>query len=132
VNGNDHPVWMVNRAEEASAPAPGMVIPQPGYYSHYHWITTGSTDPRASSVPPECNKANAGQLQDEVPTAVNEICAGWFLQLDAVREFAFQHGNELIPVYLGEDLRTHLNMVTNYDETPVVTITETRSSGGEH
>ena len=50
VNGNDHPVWMVNRAEEAGAPAPGMVIPQPGYYSHYHWITTTNTIPRPGGV----------------------------------------------------------------------------------
>jgi hypothetical protein len=47
VNGNDHPIWMVNRAEEASAPAPGMVIPQPGSYTHMHWITRGSVCPRS-------------------------------------------------------------------------------------
>jgi hypothetical protein len=125
---------MVNRAE-GSALLPPMdvsAIPQPGYYSHYHWITNTSEDPRAGTVLAECNKANAGQLQDQGPTAVNEICQGWFLQLQAVREFAFMHGGEVIPVHLGEDLRTHLNMVTNYDQTPVVPITETRSSGGGH
>jgi len=126
VNGDDHPVWMVNRAEEAGAPATGMVIPQPGYFSHFHWITTSSSDPRAVDVPAQCDKNNAGQLQDQDPTAVNEICRGWFLQIHAVRDFAFKHGNELIPVYVGEDLRSHLNMVTNYDETPVVPITPTR------
>lgn len=126
VNGDDHPVWMVNRAEESTAPATAMVIPQPGYYSHFHWITTASTDPRAGSVPAECNKNNAGQLQDLAPTAVNEVCQGWFLQIQAMREFAFEHGGELIPVHLGEDLRTHMNIVTNYDETPVVSVTPTR------
>lgn len=130
VNGDDHPVWMVNRAEESSAPAPGMVIPQPGFYSHYHWITTASTDPRAASVPAACDKKNAGKLQDEAPTAVEEVCQGWFLQVQAVRDFAFKHGGEISPIYSGEDLRSHLNIVTNYDETPVVTITETRTSGG--
>ena len=131
INSDDHPVWMVNRAEEydpSSPPpsAPGMVIPQPGYYSHFHWITTDSDDPRAGSVQSECDKADAGQLQDQVPTAVNEVCQGWFLQLDAVFAFALEHGNELIPVYPGEDLRSHLNLVTNYDQTPVVNITPTR------
>ena len=28
VNGNDHPVWLVNRVD----------ILQPGHYSHFHWI----------------------------------------------------------------------------------------------
>jgi len=143
VNGDDHPVWMVNRAEEASAPAVGMVIPQPGYNSHFHWITTGSTDPRAGNVSDACDKANAGQLQNNGPTAVNEICEGWFLQLRAVRDFAFQHGGELIPVHQGEDLRTHLNLVTNYSsetgpdgsgDIPAasVPITPTRTSDGGH
>lgn len=127
INGDDHPVWMVNRAEESSASTAGMVLPQPGYYSHFHWITTGSNqDPRADGVTLECDKADAGQLQDQAPTAVNEVCQGWFLQLDSVRSFAFEHGGEVIPVYSGEDLRTHLNLVTNYDETPVVPITLTR------
>lgn len=126
VNGDDHPVWLVNRAEEASAPATGMVIPQPGYYSHYHWITISSTDPRAAGVSAECDKNNAGQLQDQAPTAVNEVCDGWFLQIHAVQDFAFKHGGEVIPTYVGEDLRSHLNFVTNYDETPVVPITSTR------
>ena len=55
---------MVNRAEAPLAPAPGMVIPQPGSYSHVHWITRSSTDPRASLVPDECDKQKAGQLED--------------------------------------------------------------------
>ena len=130
VNGDDHPVWMVNRAEEITAPSPGMVIPQPGYYSHYHWVTTTSTDPRAASVPAACDKNNAGQLQDTPPSAVNEICEGWFLQIKAVREFAFQHGGEVIPVHSGDDIRSHLNIVTNYKESPIVPITPTRTGDG--
>jgi hypothetical protein len=132
INGDDHPVWLVNRAEESSAPAAGMVIPQPGFYSHYHWIAADSTDPRNVNVSVACDKDNAGQLQDQVPTAVNEICDGWFLQIRAQENFAFEHGGEIIPIRKGADLRSHLNIVTNYDETPVVPITETRSSGGSH
>jgi hypothetical protein len=131
INGDDHPVWMVNRAEETSAPAPGMVIPQPGYYSHYHWITNQSNDPRAGTVLAPCDKAKAGQLEDTAPTAANEICQGWFLQIHAVTNFAFEHGGEVIPVYEGEDLRSHLNIVTNYDQEPERDITNTRS-GDDH
>ena len=130
VNGDDHPVWLVNRAEEALAPAPGMVIPQPGYYSHFHWITATSNDPRADKVSPACNKSNAGKLEsaDGVndPTAVNEICLGWFLQIKAKKKFAFEHGGEIIPITNGADLRSHLNIVTNYENDTVVPITTTR------
>jgi len=126
VNGDDHPIWMVNRAEEESAPVPGMVIPQPGSYTHIHWITRTSTDPRASDVLDPCNKQNAGQLEDQDPTAVNEICQGWFLQILAVKDFAFEHGGEIIPVHRGIDNRTHLNTVTNYRSPTVVPITQTR------
>ncbi|MGB5541325.1 MAG: hypothetical protein WBO37_14650 [Gammaproteobacteria bacterium] len=127
VNGDDHPVWLVNRAEESPvAPVPGMVIPQPGYYSHFHWITTTSTDPRASSVSPACDKKNAGELETAAPTAVNEVCQGWFLQITARQKFAFEHGGEIIPIRNGADIRSHLNMVTNYKPWPDGTITTTR------
>ena len=126
VNGDDHPIWMVNRAEEESAPAPGMVIPQPGSYTHFHWITTTSTDPRASTVSVACDKQKAGQLEDKNPTAVNEVCQGWFLEIRAVKRFAFEHGGEIIPVQNGMDNRSHLNTVTNYRSPPVETISKTR------
>ena len=126
VNGDDHPVWLVNRAEEALAPAPGMAIPQPGYYSHFHWITTTSTDPRASSVSAACDKMNAGQLETVEPIAVNEVCQGWFLQIKAQMDFAFEHGGEIIPITEGADVRSHLNMVTNYKSPTAVEITTTR------
>lgn len=132
VNGDDHPVWLVNRAEEASAPAPDMVIPQRGYYSHFHWLSASATDPRAPDPGTACDKMNAGMLQDEAPSAVNEICQGWFLQIKAARDFAFQHGGEIIPVQEGADIRTHLNIVTNYNATTVVPITPTRTSGDGH
>ena len=130
VNGDDHPVWLVNRAEEAKAPESGMVIPQPGSYTHFHWITRSSSDPRSSAVSDACNKSNAGKLEsadgNNNPTAVNEVCQGWFLEIEAVRKFAFEHGGEKIPVRPGIDNRSHLNIVTNYENSTVVPITTTR------
>ncbi len=125
----DHPVWMVNRAEEKSAPAVGMVIPQPGYYSHFHWLSSGSTDPRAVDVPDFCDKMSAGMLET-APSAVNEICEGWFLQLRATRDFAFKHGGETILIRKGEDLRSHLNIVTNYRADTSITETRKHPGGG--
>ena len=114
VNGNDHPVWMVNRVQ----------IPQPGSWTHFHWITKSSSDPRANDVSAACNKENAGQLEAQDPTAVDQICPGWFLQIRAIRSFAFDHGGEIIPVRPGIDNKSHLNLVTNYKAVPG--ITETR------
>ena len=132
VNGMDHPIWMVNRAEESSAPAVGMVIPQPGYYSHFHWLSAGSTDPRAGMVPKFCDKMSAGMLEMAEPSATDMICEGWFLQLLATRDFAFKHGGESIVIRKGADLRSHLNIVTNYQAETVVTITPTRTHSGGH
>lgn len=126
INGMDHPVWMVNRAEESTAPAAGMVIPQPGYFSHFHWLAAGSTDPRAGDVPAYCDKTSAGGLETEGETAVDKICEGWFLQLKALQSFAFEHGGEIIPIREGADTRSHLNIVTNYQADTVVPITPTR------
>lgn len=123
VNGDDHPLWLVNRAEEASAPTMGMVIPQPGSFTHFHWITTTSTDPRAASVSAECDKNNAGQLETQAPSAVDAVCQGWFLQIKAVRKFAFEHGGELIPIRPGMDNRSHLNLLTNFNNDVVITPT---------
>ena len=117
-NGNDHPVWLLNRVN----------IPQPGSYTHFHWITTTSTDPRAATVPEVCDQNNAGML--ETAGAANTVCPGWFLQIHAVEDFAFQHGGEKIPVQSGIDNATHLNLLTNY--AAVEEITSTRSSGGGH
>ena len=115
VNGNDHPVWMVNRVQ----------IPQPGSWTHFHWITLSSSDPRADeeTLPAACDKNNAGQLENEDPSAVDEICPGWFLQIKAIRAFAFDHGGEIISVRPGIDNKSHLNLVTNYAEVPGITDT---------
>jgi len=123
VNGNDHPVWLVNRVD----------ITQPGSYTHFHWITddekapTQTTDPRLDDpdfegIPEECNQQNASQL--EASGAADVTCPGWFMDIQAVRRFAFEHGGEIIPVYTGDDNATHLNLVTNYE--PVIAISPTR------
>lgn len=118
VNGNDHPVWMVNRTE----------IRQPGSYTHFHWIGAKSNDPRApKAIPTECDVEMAGKLQDN---AENVVCPGWFLQIKAVEEFAFDHGGEIVPVRPGIDNATHLNLVTNY--AAVEGITSTRSNEDSH
>lgn len=137
VNGNDHPVWMVNRGEASSTTV--SAIPQPGSFTHFHWIANqsdGTTDPRAldPGISAACDKNNAGQLETQAPTAVNEVCQGWFLQIETQKDrpfrdgFAFQHGGETIVVRPGMDNRSHLNLVTNYAVVP--TITETRNNSG--
>lgn len=108
VNGEDHPVWLVNRIQ----------IPQPGDYTHFHWITSSSTDPRAVDVPAQCDAQDAGNLEG---VAEDIICPGWFLQITATRSFAFQHGNEIVPVRKGRDNATHLNLLTNYAAVPGIT-----------
>ena len=110
VNGEDHPVWMVNRVD----------IPQPRSFTHFHWIGKDSTDPRALEVPEECDVDMAGQLDNN---AENVVCPGWFLEIRAVRRFAFEHGGEMVPVRPGIDNATHLNLVTNYAEVSGITPT---------
>ena len=119
VNGDDHPVWMVDRVD----------IPQPGSYTFFHWITRTSNDPRYDDVLPACDKNNAGQLESEAPSAVDAYCQGWFLEIKAKKKFAFQHGNEIIPVNKGDDNSSHLNLVTNY--AVVEGITRTRNTDEE-
>jgi len=110
VNGEDHPVWLVNRAD----------IPQPGGFTHFHWISQDSTDPGSVDVPAACNADNANEL---VGMAENQYCPGWFLEIKAVREFAFDHGGEKVVVRPGLDNATHLNLVTNYTEVSGITPT---------
>ncbi len=164
INGDDHPVWLVNRVD----------IPQPGQYSHFHWIGSDGDDPRASTVPAECDKDRAGDLEGNVITADKRLvakqeddvdgdgtkkyvwddpaeevhvgvgtnngvlrsgaegisCPGWYLEITAVKDFAFQHGGEVAPVRVGSDLATHLNLLTNYGLVPAMT--PTRGGGGGH
>jgi len=146
VSGDDHPVWMINSRNG---------IPQPGSYTHFHWITNASTDPRIQSipVPDACNVNMAGMLEGDVITglleldngtngrwpdakvhigggAENIVCPGWLLEITAIREFAFQHGGEKIAVSPGIDNSTHLNIVTNYSIVPGITGGANQGGGG--
>ncbi len=134
VNGDDHPVWLVGRT----------AIPQPGGFSHFHWITEAGTEALmdGAEIPPACDVAMAGDLEGTVVDgtltlddgaatyswdqqsvhvgggAENVTCPGWFLELKAVDSFAFQHGGETIPVHPGADNATHLNLLSNYALVP--------------
>lgn len=147
VNGNDHPVWLINSRNG---------IPQPGSYTHFHWITSWSSDGRWDEVPEGCDVAMAGALEGDVVTgdltlddgfnlpitwgevdvhvgadsAEGLVCPGWLLELTAIRSFAFVHGGEAIAVSPGTDNSTHLNVVTNYAIVP--DITGDHAGGGGH
>lgn len=108
VNGEDHPVWLVNRVD----------IPQPGSFTHFHWITQDSTDPGSVDVPGYCDAKSAADL---VGMAENQWCPGWFMEIKAIREFVFDHGGEKVVVRPGLDNATHLNLVTNYAEVNGIT-----------
>ncbi len=139
VNGDDHPVWAVNRVD----------IPQPGSFTHFHWIGADSTDSRAGAgeVPPACDVDMAGELEGDVAEgtlvlnpgttdgqwedaevhlgggAEDLVCPGWFLEIKAVKSFAFRHGGEVVPVRPRIDNATHLNLLTNYAVVPGLTPT---------
>ena len=53
--------------------------------------------------------------------AEDMVCPGWFLEIRAVKSFAFQHGGELVPVHPRIDNATHLNLLTNYAVVPEIT-----------
>ena len=144
VNGDDHPVWMIGSRS---------AIPQPGSFTHFHWITTTSSDERFDTVPPVCDVEMASHLEGTALTgdltlndgfpdvtwmsvdvhveegAEDTVCPGWLMQITAKRSFAFQHGGEKAPVYDGVDNSTHLNIVTNYALVPAIT---GDGGGGEH
>lgn len=94
--GTDHPVFLVNRQD----------IPEPGAFSHFHWLDYEGTLPPAGVSAP-----------------------GYLLQLTAVDTFCFIHdlttankavkkytcrANGGIAVNLGTDIATHLNIVTSF------------------
>jgi hypothetical protein len=91
----DHPTWLVDRA----------AIPQPGSYSHFHWI--GATD--------------HGSVGTTLP--------GYLLQLTAIDTFCFVHHdasmfddtktceddvNNGVIIRPGVDIATHVNIVGSY------------------
>ncbi len=92
----DHPVWLTPRSD----------IPQPGAPSHFHWITSESTDPRPVTDP-------GCQAATDMALVVGAVCPGWFLELVAISSFAFEHDGQLLRVDPGVDLATHLNLLTS-------------------
>jgi hypothetical protein len=122
---HDHPVWLVGpHTMNGALRGTRSMIPQPGSYTHMHWITEGvehmgMTFPSSLAdienlfgvdieVPEECNVAMAGELTP------GSICPGYFLELTAVKRFVFRHGGELMRVEPGVDNRTHLNLLTSF------------------
>jgi hypothetical protein len=122
---DDHPVWMIGpRNVSGSLRGTRSMIAQPGGYTHMHWLTEGAmhegtllqsslADVEALfgvdiSVPAECNVATASDLTP------GTICPGYYLEIKAVENFFFKHGGEEIPVSIGIDNRTHINIVSSY------------------
>jgi len=95
INGNDHPVWLVNRDD----------IPQPGQYTHFHWIGTDSDDPRAGSVPAECDEDMAGALEGNVIVADKRLLAkqGADLDQDGSKKYVWSTPPEEVHVGAGAD-----------------------------
>lgn len=94
----DHPVWLVeNRAE----------IPQPGAFTHFHWVAESHTSSSHDTMPMGCNAHSAMQLTE------GEACHGYFLELYAIKSFVFKHHMDLMPVTAGIDTSTHTNIVTS-------------------
>jgi hypothetical protein len=148
---DDHPVWLLGAHLDGDGELRGSrnAIPQPGaYVAHYHWLTAGSEFSGADGetrrfpsslkdleavlgvgieVPEGCNVAMAKEL------STGAVCPGYFFKLRAVREFAFVHGGETMPVRPGLDMSTHINVVTSYrsvDWTP--TEEQPPTDGGGH
>ena len=135
VNIEDHAFWMWNRAD----------FPQPGSFTHFHWLTEGVGEFPSSlaevemvfdqqiQVPGECNVAMASQLTSGVE------CPGYFLEITALepfgyKEWAFHHGGESLVVRSGIDNMTHLNLVTSYRSLPpdVLPGDYAAGNGGHH
>ncbi len=139
---HDHPVWMIGPrvvGEDDGLRGTRSMIPQPGSYTHLHWLTENADSSLVDVeelfgadiyVPQECNVSMASALTAGV------ICPGYYLEIKAVEDFVFRHGGELIPVSEGSDNRTHLNIVTSYRSLPHDVLpgnyTETGDGGGGH
>ena len=80
----DHPIWLVESRND---------IPQPGSYSHFHWL--GAPDKAKDLV-------------------IGNIYQGYFLKLLAVKTFYFRHGGEEILIRPGSDPASHVNIVGSF------------------
>lgn len=97
----DHPVWYVDNRN---------MIPQPGAFAHFHWITMDSNDTREVDDV-RCNVPQANMLQR------GAHCPGYLLQLEAVRTFILIHGGVEILIKKGLDIASHTNIITSIDPT---------------
>jgi hypothetical protein len=136
----DHPVWLIGpreREREGETFLGGSrdQIPQPGYASHFHWLTVGVEEDGSLfpssvleiealfgvsiDVPEACNVVRASQLEP------GTICPGYFLALRVLGvsnvyranpgpQWAFHHGGENIVLRPGIDIASHTNIVTSY------------------
>jgi hypothetical protein len=84
----DHPIWLVGSRND---------IPQPGAFSYFHWLG----DP-----------THAADLEN----VTDPLLDGFFLELFAIRTFAFEHGGEQIVVTPGLDIAIHVNIVASFPE----------------
>ncbi len=147
---HDHPVWLVCpvRDDTGNLRAERNCVPQPGSYTHYHWVTEGAGD-FPSDLNPNYPMVQPGDLPHgvidspleealgiaiDVPDACNvamasqhtpgSVCPGFFLQLKAGEPFgyetwAFRHGGQDIIVTEGWDNRTHLNLLLSFAPEPI-------------
>jgi hypothetical protein len=81
---DDHPIWLVESRKD---------IPQPGAYSHFHWL---------------------GAPQDPAGLAPGSPYPGYFLELFATQTFYFEHEGQIILVRPGLDIATHVNIVASF------------------
>lgn len=94
-NGHDHPLWEVNRD----------AIPQPGHYTHFHWIGADGDDPRAGSVPAECDKDTASELEGNVIIADKRLLAKQVADVDqdGTKKYVWNSPAEEVHVGAGAD-----------------------------
>ncbi len=148
---HDHPPWLLDPTVDETGNLRGsrLSIVQPGSFTHMHWLTEGATHTMDNGstmffpssidaveavfgvdivVPDECNVAMAKEL------TTGSICPGYFLEIEAVKNFAFKHGGEPIPVTPGIDNKTHLNLITTYapEEIPQEVLDDLPTHGGGH
>ncbi len=80
----DHPLWLVDSRAD---------IPQPGAFAHFHWL---------------------GMPEMPEGLVMGAKFEGYFLELYAIKSFAFMHDGQLIPVKPGIDIATPVNIVSSF------------------
>jgi len=80
----DHPIWLVATRAD---------IPQPGAFAHFHWL---------------------GEPETPAGLTIGDEYEGYFIELVAIKKFAFSHAGQIIPVSPGIDIATHVNIVASF------------------